>query len=150
MAALLSQPAMGRRWKSTIGNADMTEPYNWIPTTPPKSSHSPTTSGTTSLTMNATLTLTDDPPTTDHEVDAGMCPGPLTFRNRLLPTRQPQPLQLPARPAQPSLVVDSDTQITATGVAPDDGGSQLHPTIGGTGLEVPAGLDGLTVPTSRP
>ena len=31
----------------------------------------------------------------------------------------------PARPAQPSLVVDSDTQITATGVAPDDGGSPI-------------------------
>ena len=31
----------------------------------------------------------------------------------------------PSRPAAPSLVVDSDTRITATGVAPDDGGSPI-------------------------
>ena len=31
----------------------------------------------------------------------------------------------PSRPAGPSLVVDSSTQITATGVAPDDGGSAI-------------------------
>ena len=32
---------------------------------------------------------------------------------------------VPSRPAGPSLVVDSSTQITATGVAPDDGGSSI-------------------------
>ena len=31
----------------------------------------------------------------------------------------------PSRPAAPSLVVDSDTEITATGVAPDNGGSPI-------------------------
>ena len=37
----------------------------------------------------------------------------------------PTPATVPSRPAAPSLVVDSDTQITATGVAPDDGGSPI-------------------------
>ena len=32
---------------------------------------------------------------------------------------------VPSRPAAPSLVVDSDTQITATGVAPSNGGSPI-------------------------
>ena len=37
----------------------------------------------------------------------------------------PAPATAPSRPAAPSLVVDSDVRITATGVAPDDGGSPI-------------------------
>ena len=42
-----------------------------------------------------------------------------------MPPPPPPPATAPSRPASPGLVVDSDTRITATGVAPDDGGSPI-------------------------
>ena len=107
-----------------IANVDMTEPYDWTPTNSAEviafANH---VRGLTD--RNATLTLTNDPASTDHEVDAGNVswtfdvPEP-TVTLTLAPTAT-----VPSRPAQPSLVVDSHTQITATGVAPDDGGSPI-------------------------
>ena len=78
------------------------------------------------LTNNdASLTLTDDPPATDHTVDAGNVSWSFAVPQPTV-THTPAPTATaPARPAQPTLVVDSDTQITATGVAPDDGGSPI-------------------------
>ena len=53
-----------------IANADMSEPYSWVPTNSAEViafvGH---VRGLTD--QNATLTLTDDPASTDHAVDAG-------------------------------------------------------------------------------
>ena len=53
-----------------IANADMTEPYQWIPSNATEvSAFYNHVRGLTD--QDATLTLTDDPPATDHTVDAG-------------------------------------------------------------------------------
>ena len=66
------------------------------------------------------------PPATDHAVDGGNLWSGAFELPEATATHTPAPTAtVPARPAQPSLVVDSHTQITATGVAPDDGGSPI-------------------------
>ena len=57
---------------------------------------------------DATLTLTDDPPATDHTVDAGNVSWSFAVPEPTV-THTPAPTATaPARPAQPTLVVDSD------------------------------------------
>ena len=60
----------GETLEVTIADADMSEPYSWTPTNSAEvltfANH---VRGLTD--RNATLTLTDDPPATDHAVDAG-------------------------------------------------------------------------------
>ena len=46
----------------------------------------------------------------------------ITFKT---PSTTPPPATVPDQPAPPALVVNSDTRITATGVAPGDGGSPI-------------------------
>ena len=87
----------GETLEVMIADADMSEPYNWTPS----NSAEVITFNThvRSLTdQDATLTLTDGPP------------GVAT---------------IPDVPATPSLTVNSETQITAVGIAPDDGGEAI-------------------------
>ena len=109
-----------------IANADMAEPYSVDTHQRSSRSHSGFANHVRGLTdHNATLTLTDDPPATDHTVDAGNVSWSFDVPEPTV-THTPAPTATaPSRPAQPTLVVDSDTQITATGVAPDDGGSPI-------------------------
>ena len=68
-------------------------------------SGTPTAAGSGTITVTATNSEGDADWTVDYTTAAGAT--------------------APARPSAPTLVVDSDTQITATGVAPDDGGSAI-------------------------
>ena len=114
----------GEKLTVQIANADMTEPYLW---TPANSAEVTTFANHVRglSDKDATLTLTDDPPATDHAVDGGNLEWGFALPEATV-THTPAPTAtVPARPSQPSLVVDSHTQITATGVSPDDGGSPI-------------------------
>ena len=92
---IIVEASDGETLEVMIANADMTEPYNWLPTNSAEvitfANH---VRGLTN--QNATLTLTDDPLAV-----------------------------APAQPAAPALSVNSPTNITASGTAPDDGGSPI-------------------------
>ena len=92
---IIFEASDGETLEVMIADADMSEPYEWVPTNSSEviafANHVRGLSNN-----NATLTLTDDPTTT-----------------------------APGTPAAPTLTVNSQTQITAVGVVPDDGGTTI-------------------------
>ena len=121
---IILEASDGETLEIQIADADMTEPYLWTPSNSAEviafANH---VRGLAD--GDATLTLTDDPSSTDHTVDGGDLSWGFEIPAATV-THTPAPTAtVPARPSQPSLVVDSSTQITATGVAPDNGGSPI-------------------------
>ena len=102
---IIFEASDGEMLEVSIADADMTETYAWTPTN--SAEVAAFVAHVKSLSdNNATLTLTDE----DGPPD---------------PPPPPPPATVPSRPDPPALVVNSDTRITATGVAPDDGGSPI-------------------------
>ena len=104
------------------GISDASDPYQW---TPANNNDVRAFGAILSALTDRSLTVTfNDNAAQDHAVDAS--PASWTFD---VPepevTHTEAVATAPARPSGPSLVVDSSTQITATGVEPDDGGSPI-------------------------
>ena len=103
---ILVEASDGETLEIMIANADMDEAYIWFPAN--SAAVTAFVAHVRGLTdQNATLTLTDDPPATDHAVDGGNLEWGFELPAATV-THTPAPTAtVPARPSQPSLVVDS-------------------------------------------
>ena len=88
---IIFEASDGETVEVMIANADMQEPYVWVPTNSAEVISFVThVRGLTD--KNATLTLTDDPPGTDHAVDAGSVSWAFALPQPSVTHTTPQPI----------------------------------------------------------